>query len=212
VFGFLRRLFGRSAPVDPLAGLEPTRLRLVVGLGNPGREYADTRHNMGFLCVDELARRCAAAWTDDVQRTRSRIALGQADDLRIVLAEPQTFMNRSGGAVAELVHRLNVDLQHVLVVYDDMDLPFGALRLRERGSPGTHNGMRSVVGALGENVPRLRIGIGQAAPGGAIDHVLGGFAAEEEEEVRELVGRAADATYAWATESAVAAMNRFNRA
>jgi peptidyl-tRNA hydrolase, PTH1 family len=210
VFGFLRRLFGSPAP-DPLIGVEPRRVRLVVGLGNPGEQYADTRHNVGFLCADELARRCQARWTDDTPRTHSFIALGRADDLTVVLAKPQTYMNRSGQAVDALVARLGLDIQHVLVVYDDMDLPFGALRLRERGSPGTHNGMRSVVGALGDNVPRLRIGIGQAAPGGAIDHVLGGFSADEEHQLQQLVSRAADATLAWATESAAVAMNRYNK-
>jgi len=211
VFGFLRRLF-RPVRSDPLDGLESSRLRVIVGLGNPGSQYADTRHNLGFLCADELARRCQASWTDDMSRTRSLLAVGHADELSVVLTKPQTYMNRSGEALGELVDLLRIELQHVLVVYDDMDLPFGTLRLRERGSPGTHNGMRSVVGVLGEGVPRLRIGIGQAAPGGAIDHVLGGFSAEEEEEARQLVNRSADAAYAWATESAVVAMNRYNRA
>jgi PTH1 family peptidyl-tRNA hydrolase len=210
VFGFLRRLFGSPEP-DLLEGLESARLRLVVGLGNPGSQYADTRHNLGFLCADELARRCQARWTDDTRRTHSSIALGHADDLTVVLAKPQTYMNRSGQAVEALVERLGLDLQHVLVIYDDMDLPFGALRLRERGSPGTHNGMRSIVDGLGDNVPRLRIGIGQAAPGAAIDHVLSGFSADEEHAAQELVSRAADATLAWATESAAVAMNRYNK-
>jgi len=210
VFGFLRRLFGSPEP-NPLEGLEPTRLRLVVGLGNPGAQYADTRHNLGFLCADDLASRCQALWTNDTRRTHSLIAVGHADDLTVVLAKPQTYMNRSGQAVDALVKRLGLDLQHVLVIYDDMDLPFGALRLRERGSPGTHNGMRSVVSALGDNVPRLRIGIGQAAPGAAIDHVLSGFSADEEHEAQQLVSRAADAVLAWATESAAVAMNRYNK-
>jgi peptidyl-tRNA hydrolase, PTH1 family len=210
VFDFLRRLF-RPQPADPLAGPPAARVRLVVGLGNPGPEYADTRHNLGFLCVEELARRCQARWVDDTRRAHSLIAVGQTDELNIVLARPQTYMNRSGTAVSALAERLGVDRQHVLVVYDDMDLPFGSLRLRERGSPGTHNGMRSVVAALGEDVPRLRIGIGQAAPGAATDHVLSGFSDDEEREVERLVNRAADAAYAWATENAVAAMNRYNR-
>jgi PTH1 family peptidyl-tRNA hydrolase len=210
VFDFLRRLFRRQ-PGDPLVGLDAARVRLVVGLGNPGQEYADTRHNVGFLCVDELARRCEARWVDDTRHGHSLIAVGGTDGLSMALAKPQTYMNRSGTAVSALCQRLGLDRQHMLVVYDDMDLPFGALRLRERGSPGTHNGMRSVVGALGEDVPRLRIGIGQAAPGAATDHVLSGFSEDEEREVERLVSRAADAAYAWATENAVAAMNRYNR-
>ncbi|HEY3063855.1 MAG TPA: aminoacyl-tRNA hydrolase [Chloroflexota bacterium] len=183
-------------------------MRVIVGLGNPGPEYADTRHNLGFRCADILAERCTARWQRDSQ---SLIAVGHADDLTVLLVKPQTYMNRSGGAVHALVQRLGLDKQKLLVVYDDMDLPFGALRLRERGSPGTHNGMRSVVSTLGEDVPRLRVGIGQAAPGAAIDHVLSGFSDEEEEAVDQLVRRAADAAYAWATENAAVAMNRYNK-
>jgi PTH1 family peptidyl-tRNA hydrolase len=212
VFGFLRRLFSSKPEHDPLAGLEPGRVRLIVGLGNPGPEYQATRHNLGFRCVDELARRCHATWTDDTRRTQSFVALGEADDRTLLLAKPHTFMNRSGEAVRRLIEHTHTELPHVLIVYDDMDLPFGALRLRERGSPGTHNGMRSVAAALGsEDIPRLRIGISQAAPGAAIDHVLSGFAPEEEAQVQELVMRAADAAYAWATENAVVAMNRYNK-
>jgi len=209
VFDFLRRLFARPA-ADPLTGLDSARLRIIVGLGNPGPEYAGTRHNVGFRCVDTLAQRCAAAWQRHPS-TQSLVALGQTNDLPLLMVNPQTYMNRSGGAVAEMMQRVVLDRQRLLVVYDDMDLPFGALRLRERGSPGTHNGMRSVVSALGEGVPRLRIGIGQATPGAAIDHVLSGFSDDEEQAVNQLVNRAADAAYAWATENAAAAMNRYNK-
>jgi PTH1 family peptidyl-tRNA hydrolase len=207
---WLRQLFG-SSPRVSLEGLDPARTKLIVGLGNPGPEYAATRHNLGFLCVEELAERCGAHWQDDTGRTHSLLALGNAGDLSVVLAKPQTYMNRSGGAVKALVDQLALDFDKLLVIYDDMDLPFGALRMRERGSPGTHNGMRSVVAELNsENVPRLRIGISQAAPGTARDHVLSEFSAEEEEAVDALVERAADAAFTWATESASAAMNRYN--
>jgi PTH1 family peptidyl-tRNA hydrolase len=210
VFDFLWRLLRRPT-ADPLVGLAPTRLRIIVGLGNPGPEYANTRHNVGFRCVNQLALRCNATWHDDTGHSNSLVAVGHTEDLTLVLVKPQTYMNRSGGAVRAICERLNAERDKLLVVYDDMDLPLGALRLRERGSPGTHNGMRSVVGALGEDVPRLRIGIGQAAPGTAIDHVLSGFSGEEERAVDELVNRAADAAYAWATENAATAMNRYNK-
>jgi peptidyl-tRNA hydrolase, PTH1 family len=210
VLGFLRRLFA-PAPSDQLAGLDSARLRLIVGLGNPGPEYAATRHNLGFRCVEELARRCGANWRSH-DRATCLVAQGTAGELALVLSKPQTYMNRSGDAVRRLVERLDLPLDRVLIVYDDMDLPFGTLRLRERGSPGTHNGMRSVVAALqSEDVPRLRIGISQAAPGEATDHVLSEFSADEEQEAEQLVGRATDAALAWATESAVVAMNRYNR-
>jgi PTH1 family peptidyl-tRNA hydrolase len=130
----------------------------------------------------------------------------------VLLAKPHTYMNRSGQAILQLHQRLGLPLQRVLVIYDDMDLPFGALRMRESGSPGTHNGMRSVVRELdSEDVPRLRIGISQAQPGSATDHVLSEFSAEDQAAVDDLVQRAADAALTWANEGAVAAMNRYNR-
>jgi peptidyl-tRNA hydrolase, PTH1 family len=180
---------------------------LIIGLGNPGPEYADTRHNLGFRCVEELARRSGAGWR---KHPRSQSMLAAADGL--VLARPHTYMNRSGQAARALHEQLGVPYERVLVVYDDMDLPFGALRLRERGSPGTHNGMRSVVAELdSEDVPRLRIGISQAQPGTASDHVLSEFTPAEQAAVDELVRRAADAALAWAREGASAAMNRYNK-
>jgi len=131
-----------------------------------------------------------------------------------VLAKPQTFMNRSGTAVAALLQRLAIAPEdRCLVVYDDMDLPFGNLRLRERGSGGTHNGMRSVVRELHtEQVARLRVGIGQSRPGEATDHVLGEFTPEEQDDVQALVERAADAATAWAIDGPSVAMNRYNKA
>jgi peptidyl-tRNA hydrolase, PTH1 family len=209
VLDFLRRLFAR--PRDVLADVVGPRIRLIVGLGNPGPGYAATRHNVGFRCVDELARRSGAAWRPH-QPSDSMVAVTASEDVTLVLAKPQTYMNRSGTAVQALVDLLRLELDKVLIVYDDMDLPLGALRLRERGSPGTHNGMRSVVATLrSEDVPRLRIGISQAAPGGATDHVLSEFSADEAADVEQLVSRAADAAVAWATESAVVAMNRYNK-
>jgi PTH1 family peptidyl-tRNA hydrolase len=213
LFEFLRRLFAR-APVEAMTGLEPEATRLIVGLGNPGPEYADTRHNVGFRCVEELARRHAASWQDKTSALSSLVAVIHPNpDLNVVLAKPHTFMNRSGKAVQDLLDFLDLPTDRCLVVYDEMDLPFGTLRLRERGSPGTHNGMRSVIRALGtENVPRLRIGISQASPGEATSHVLSEFGPDEREEVDELIARAADAALAWALDGAVVAMNRYNKA
>jgi PTH1 family peptidyl-tRNA hydrolase len=213
LFEFLRRLFAR-APVEAMTGLEPEATRLIVGLGNPGPEYADTRHNVGFRCVEELARRHAASWQDKTSALSSLVAVIHPNpDLNVVLAKPHTFMNRSGTAVQDLLDFLDLPTDRCLVVYDEMDLPFGTLRLRERGSPGTHNGMRSVIRALGtENVPRLRIGISQASPGEATSHVLSEFGPDEREEVDELIARAADAALAWALDGAVVAMNRYNKA
>jgi PTH1 family peptidyl-tRNA hydrolase len=211
VLEFLRRLLRRRAD-DPLVGLEPEKTRVFVGLGNPGPEYADTRHNLGFRCVEEIARRYGARWSDHKDELQSLVAVAQVDDRTLVLAKPQTFMNRSGSAVRALIDKLGVDPSTCLVVYDDMDLPFGALRLRERGSPGTHNGMRSIVSSLQTDaIPRLRIGISQASPGEATSHVLSEFGPEERAAVDELVKRAADAAIAWAIHGGAVAMNRYNK-
>jgi peptidyl-tRNA hydrolase, PTH1 family len=197
-------LFG--APEDPLAQVPPGQAKLIVGLGNPGPEYAGTRHNVGFQCVDLIAERLGARWL------RLDDALVAVADEKLVLAKPLTFMNRSGPAVARLLDRRAVPTSQALVIYDDMDLPLGTLRLRARGSAGTHNGMRSVIAALGtEHLARLRIGIGQASPGGAIDHVLSGFTPDERPLVQEQLERAADAGLSWANEGAEVAMNRYNR-
>jgi peptidyl-tRNA hydrolase, PTH1 family len=214
LFDFLRRLWSGGGSTESLAGLDPEHTRLIVGLGNPGPEYADTRHNMGFRCVEELARRFGAGWQDKTTSLQSLVAvIRPREDLAVVLAKPQTYMNRSGPAVQNLLEFLKLDPEQGLVVFDEMDLAFGTLRLRERGSPGTHNGMRSVVSALGtEQVPRLRVGIGQASPGDATSHVLSEFSPEEREAVEMLVTRAADAAQDWAEQGAVVAMNRYNKA
>jgi PTH1 family peptidyl-tRNA hydrolase len=210
----LKRLFARDGRPDPLAALaaeDPERVRLIVGLGNPGPSYADTRHNVGFRCVESLAERLEATWVDDRARTASRVARAIARGAPIVLAEPQTFMNVSGAAVEKLLKTLHLSPARLLVVYDDMDLPLGSTRLRERGSAGTHNGMRSVVATLGtEQFTRLRIGVGQARDRDAREHVLSSFAPEERELADAAVERAAEAALTWATDGAATAMNRYN--
>ena len=208
------RLVRRVPTTDLLDALDRAHTRLIVGLGNPGPEYAKTRHNVGFRCVEEIARRANASWATYKTDLNSLLAVAHLDDdTSVVLAKPQTFMNRSGAAVQELLERLDLNPGQCLIVYDDMDLPFGALRLRERGSPGTHNGMRSVLASVHtEAVPRLRIGISQAAPGAATDHVLSEFEPDECDAVDELIARAADAVSAWAIDGAAVAMNRYNKA
>jgi PTH1 family peptidyl-tRNA hydrolase len=135
----------------------------------------------------------------------------QADDITLVLIKPQTFMNRSGGAVQALLDEIHITPQQALVIFDDMDLPFGMLRMRQRGSPGTHNGMRSVIASVEtDDIPRLRLGISQSQPGAATSHVLSEFDPDEREAVAALVERAADAAVAWALDGAAAAMNRYN--
>jgi PTH1 family peptidyl-tRNA hydrolase len=209
---FLWRLLGRQT-LEPLTGLDPDETRLIVGLGNPGPEYAETRHNVGFRTVDELARRFGAGWQDKTDGLGALVAVARrGEQTNLVFAKPQAYMNKSGQAVRNLAEFLKLEPEQTLIVYDDMDLPYGTLRLRERGSAGTHNGMRSVVSALKTtDVPRLRVGIGQSQPGEATDHVLSEFSPEESEAVRELIRKAADAALSWAELGAAVAMNRYNK-
>jgi PTH1 family peptidyl-tRNA hydrolase len=186
-------------------------LKLVVGLGNPGRAYARTRHNVGFMVVEELARRAGARWHRGL-RFPVRTAEIEVGGQTVGLAEPLTFMNRSGDAVGPLVRRRGVTSEDVLVIYDDADVPVGALRIRPFGGAGGHNGMRSVTAALGtERFARMRIGIGRGEPA-LMEHVLAPFTAEEWKQLEETIRMAADAALCWAAEGVEPAMNRFNRA
>lgn len=184
-------------------------MRIVVGLGNPGREYAATRHNLGFMVVDELARRAAAGGSR--KRFRSEVAEGTLDGEKLVLVKPQTYMNLSGHATREVVNWYHASREQVLVILDDLDLAFGAIRLRADGSAGGHNGLTSVLEQLGSRaVPRLRIGIGRG-PGVATVQVLSRFSADEERSLPTIVQSAADCVAIWAAEGIIAAMNACNR-
>ena len=181
--------------------------RLVVGLGNPGRNYAGTRHNVGFLVVEELARRAASSFSLDT-RWDANVCLcgGRA------LMKPETFMNLSGEAVGEYTRYFKLSHDDVLVILDDASLPLGQLRLRKSGSAGGHNGLESVLIHLGtELVPRLRVGIGSPDGRALHDHVLGRFSDEEKGAVAEAVSRAADAFEFANAHGLEAAMNQFNQ-
>ncbi len=181
--------------------------RLVAGLGNPGREYAGTRHNVGFLVVDELARRSACAFSFDAKWNAELASCGGR-----ALMKPQTFMNLSGEAVGGYARYFKLKTSEVLAIIDDVSLPLGKLRLRKSGSSGGHNGMESVlVHFATEAVPRLRVGIG--APDGRPlhDHVLGRFQDSERDILDEAVSRAADAFEYANAHGLDAAMNQFNQ-
>jgi PTH1 family peptidyl-tRNA hydrolase len=183
-------------------------VKLVVGLGNPGSQYASTRHNIGWMVLDRIAER--ANWSGGRERDASRIVGGRYRGLDVTLAKPLTFMNDSGLAVRKLLARERAPLPDLLVVYDDFALPFGKLRLREYGSPGGPNGMRSIVGELGtETFSRLRVGIG-APERGFVDHVLAPFEPDERERLDSLLDAAADAVEEWARHGTNKAANRFN--
>jgi PTH1 family peptidyl-tRNA hydrolase len=182
---------------------------MIVGLGNPGREYAATRHNLGFMVVDLVARRLGAGET----RNRFRAELREAfdDGQKLVLLKPQTYMNLSGTSVREAVRWYKTPLTDVLVVADDIDLPFGTLRMRSRGGSGGHNGIKSILTDLGaDTVPRLRIGIDRGS-GQASRQVLTRFSPDEERALPDLVASAADCALLWARFDIIEAMNRCNR-
>ncbi len=182
-----------------------------MGLGNPGEEYVKTRHNLGFQCVSELARRYNLSFSEKI--AKSRVAVGTIGGQRVALAKPFTYMNVIGQAAVGLCQWYKVSAaDNLLVIYDDLDLPFGALRLRERGSAGTHNGVKSVVGLLGSQVfPRIRVGVGQGPPGrDAASYVLGRFTRDEEAALPEVHGRVADAVEVIIREGFARAMNTYN--
>jgi peptidyl-tRNA hydrolase, PTH1 family len=184
-------------------------VKLVVGLGNPGSQYQGTRHNIGWMVLDQLAERAGRTGRGR-QRDASESIQIRLRGQELVLAKPLTFMNESGIAVRKLLARDRVPLADMLVVTDDFALPFGKLRFREAGSHGGHNGLRSIIAELGtEKFSRLRVGIGE--PGrGAVDHVLSRFAADESQRLPILLDAAADAIEAWAKEGTAKASNRFN--
>src|SRR5215208_5707328 len=185
-------------------------VKIVVGLGNPGREYAATRHNLGFMVVDELARRHGVG--ERRNRFRSDLVEVFDDGEKIVLLKPRTYMNLSGSAAREAVNWYKTPLVDLLVVVDDIDLPFGSIRVRARGGSGGHNGLKSIIAELGsEAFPRMRIGIGRG-PGHATRQVLSRFTSEEERVLPAVLEAAADCALAWERDGIVIAMNRCNRA
>jgi PTH1 family peptidyl-tRNA hydrolase len=187
-------------------------VKLIVGLGNPGIEYQFTPHNLGFLAVDRLAdKQKANVDNRHCRALTGRTRIGSED---VLLAKPETFMNLSGLSVGELVRKYEVNVtSDLIVVYDELDLPFGAVRLKQRGGTAGHNGMESILGALGtDEFMRVRMGIAPDHPvrDGA-RYVLGQFKKSQYEAVDLLLDIAADAVTAIVTEGAQAAMNRFNR-
>lgn len=182
-------------------------MKAIVGLGNPGRQYAGTRHNVGFDVVDELARR----WKVQLRPWKSVAELAVVVGRGAVLVEPLTFMNASGEAVSRVAAFHKVEPPDILVVVDEVQLPLGRVRLRRSGSAGGHNGLKSIIQHIGPEFPRLRIGVGRGDPQWDLaDHVLSRFAADEREAAIEAVQRAADAVELFVEEGIEAAMNRFN--
>lgn len=184
-------------------------MKLIAGLGNPGTRYRATRHNVGFAVVDELARRAAVAF--EAAPVDALVARWRRDPEPVLVAKPLTFMNHSGEAVGALARYYKIDVPDLIVVVDDINLPLGRLRARARGSAGGHNGLKSVIAHLGDQFPRLRVGVGRGDPRRELaDHVLTRFDPDEAAEVERMIARAADAAEMFVTDGIAAVMNAFN--
>ena len=184
-------------------------MKLVVGLGNPGSQYAETRHNVGYQVVDRLTER----WAIPCRREKFRGLAGEghACGTSVLLLKPTTFMNNSGQSVGEAWRFYRVEADDLLVILDDMDLPLGRIRLRAGGSAGGHRGLDNIILMLGRgDFARLRIGIGSSVEGEAVGHVLGRFEPDQLPHVEPTVKRAAEAVECWITEGIEQAMNRYN--
>ncbi len=181
---------------------------LIVGLGNPGREYEDTRHNIGFKVVDNIARE----YNIEINRKKFKGTYGEGfiDGEKVILLKPTTYMNLSGESVREVVDFYNLDNDDILVIYDDISLEIGTLRIREKGSAGGHNGIKSIIAHLGSEVfPRIKVGVGQPA-GDLVKHVLGKFTKEESDVLSESVNVSTKAAKEIIKTDTKTAMNQFN--
>ena len=182
---------------------------LIAGLGNIGRKYENTRHNTGFMAVDEIAKR------NDIKisRTKFRAAYGKGkiagED--VILIKPETYMNASGEAVWPFMDFFKIEPENIVIIYDDVELPLGTLRIRKSGGAGTHNGMKSVIESVGTTgFPRFRLGVGSPEHGDLINYVLSDFSKEEKESMEELIDRTCKAVYTMLDKDIDMAMNRYN--
>lgn len=183
---------------------------LIVGLGNPGREYKETRHNVGFMFIDHLAEKIGARGMK--VQSKAIVTSGLHEERKLILAKPQTFMNLSGQSVQGLLHFYKIPHTHLLVAHDDLDIPYGAIRIRPTGGPGGQRGMANTIELLGtKDFPRLRLGIGRP-PGrmDAKDYVLQDFSKEEQKFMPEFLTRASDAALEFVMQGLNSAMNKYN--
>ncbi|MEN2766721.1 aminoacyl-tRNA hydrolase [Ornithinibacillus xuwenensis] len=185
-------------------------MKCIVGLGNPGKKYQTTRHNIGFMVIEELLNR--HHWQLNKDKFKGKYALENLNGEKIVLLEPQTFMNLSGESLRPIMDYYNIELEDVLIIYDDLDLPPGKIRLRQKGGHGGHNGIRSIIDHVGtKDFKRIRIGVGRpTSPLSVVDYVLGSFYKEEQELVRQSIEKAADACERWMEKPFEEVMNEYN--
>ena len=193
-------------------------MKLIVGLGNPGRAYANNRHNVGFICLRHFAKTHSIRL--DKKQGQARTGTGEVAGSKVVLARPQTYVNLSGQSVSRLVKKFNINLDDLLVIHDDLDLPLGRVRIRQGGSSGGHKGIDSIIADLGsQDFVRIRIGIGrptevegntQAKEAEIIAYVLSDFTPEEKRAINKVIPRVSEAIYYLLTEGLTAAMNKYN--
>lgn len=182
---------------------------IIVGLGNPGKKYENTRHNMGFMAVDLLAEEYGISV--DKLKFKALVGEGRIAGQRVVLVKPQTYMNLSGESVQEIMHFYKEDIENLIVIYDDLDVAGGKIRVRKKGSAGTHNGMRNIVQMLSDDgFPRIRVGIGGEKKGDLVDFVIGGVSKSEMELLKEGVVQASKAAAAIIEKGIEKAMNEYN--
>ncbi len=182
---------------------------VIVGLGNPGKKYENTRHNMGFITVDQIAEE----YQVKVDRIKHKSLVGECNiaGQKVLLVKPQTYMNLSGQAVREVLNYYKVPTENLIVIYDDIDIPTGTIRLRKKGSGGTHNGMRNIIYLLeDDNFPRVRVGIGSEKPVNLINYVTGSVTKGEKELLEEAITNAAKGAICIVEEGIERAMNKYN--
>lgn len=185
-------------------------MKIIIGLGNPGKKYEDTRHNAGFMAIDKISEK----WGIPVAQNKFRALVGEGriEGEKVLLVKPQTYMNLSGESVAEILKFYKLIPDELVVIFDDLDLPTGQLRLREKGSAGGHNGIKSMISHLGtQEFKRIKVGIGRPEPGRSVsDYVLQSFPSAERTAVSEAVALAAEAAAMWTREPFLKVMNHYN--
>lgn len=183
---------------------------IVIGLGNPGKKYENTRHNVGFMVIDKLAETYGISISK--LKFKALIGEGKIGTKKVVLVKPQTYMNLSGEAVREIFNFYKEEPEKFLLIYDDLDTGLGNIRIRKKGSAGTHNGMRSVVSQLGfSDFPRIRIGIGSNGEKEIVDFVIGNFSKDEKKKIDEVISNVVKATECFVENDIDLAMNKYNK-
>lgn len=185
-------------------------MKLIVGLGNPGKEYEKTRHNAGFMVMDEIAKQLCISI--NINKFKALIGQGIVGNEKVILMKPQTYMNLSGEAVQEIVSYYHIDIKDILIIYDDLDLPVGSIRLREKGSAGGQNGMKNIIQHLHtQEFARIRVGIGKDPRIPTVDYVLGKFLKEDQEALSHALTQAKEAAIYSIEHSFSKTMNEYNK-